>query len=98
MRLGFFGIALSGPAMLMLYLAQTTQTAFVASAFTGFLLARPGGLMFALIQGMVPDEARAPAAACVALFAALIGLGLGPLAIGAGSDLLADRFGVQPLR
>lgn len=98
MRLGFLAVALSGPAMLALYLAQAPQIAFIASALVGLFLALPGGLMFALVQGIVPGQSRATAAASVALFAALLGLGAGPLIIGAGSDLLAPTFGAQSLR
>lgn len=54
--------------------------------------------LFATIQALVPDHMRATAIAILFLFSNLVGLGLGPLAVGALSDWLAAGLGPQSLR
>ena len=51
------------------------------------------GTSYATIQGVVPAHMRATAVAIFGLVTTLIGLGIGPLLVGALSDLLAVRFG-----
>ncbi len=53
---------------------------------------------FALIQSLVPENMRATAVAIVFLLANLIGLGLGPLVVGALSDGFAGKYGMSSLR
>jgi len=52
------------------------------------------GTSYATIQGVVPSHMRATAVAIFVLITTLIGLGVGPLLVGALSDLLAVRFGL----
>jgi MFS family permease len=56
------------------------------------------GPTFAVLQRLVPDEMRATTLAVVMLLANLIGMGLGPQAVGVLSDLLTPRFGADSLR
>jgi predicted MFS family arabinose efflux permease len=56
------------------------------------------GPMFATVQTLVPQRMRAMSIAIIYLFANLIGMGLGPLAVGALSDALRPLFGVESLR
>ena len=56
------------------------------------------GPSFALIQGLAPLRMRALWAAVTLLVINLVGLGLGPTAIGLISDLLRPRFGEDSLR
>lgn len=56
------------------------------------------GPTFALIQGLAPLRMRALWAAVTLLVINLVGLGLGPTAIGAISDLLRPTFGEDSLR
>lgn len=56
------------------------------------------GPLFATIQTLVPERMRAVAFATLYLFANLIGMGLGPLAAGALSDLLRGWVGEESLR
>jgi MFS family permease len=56
------------------------------------------GPVFALIQTIVPERTRATAVAVLFLAANLIGLGLGPLAAGALSDLLHPFLGEESMR
>ena len=67
-----------------------TIPAFLSPIYTG-----PS---FALTQGLVPMRMRAAAAAVLLFVLNFIGMGFGPPAVGALSDLLRDRFGDQSLR
>jgi len=64
------------------------------STVTGMI----NGPAFAVIQTLVPERMRATAIALVYLFANLIGLGLGPWAAGALSDLFRPWAGEESLR
>jgi MFS family permease len=54
------------------------------------------GPAYAAIQGLVRPETRATATAIMLFIVNLIGLGMGPLLVGALSDLLAGPFGLGP--
>lgn len=74
---------------------------YVAFGFMG--LAMLGGStaigpLFALIQTIVPTHMRAQAVAVIYLFANLIGMGLGPLAVGVLSDAMHPYLGQESLR
>lgn len=56
------------------------------------------GPMFSATQSLVAPHARAMSIAVVLFFANLIGLGLGPLAVGMISDALNASFGQEALR
>ena len=56
------------------------------------------GPVFALTQALVQPQARAMASAILIFVINLIGLGLGPLAIGALNDTLAATYGTQAIR
>ena len=69
------------------------------------LLVLPGGLIgyylgptFAMMQSLVGPSMRATAAAFLLLVINLVGLGLGPVAVGALSDALIAYFGADALR
>lgn len=67
---------------------------FVASLFAGAYI----GPTYALIQHLAPLRLRAMWAALALLFTNLVGLGLGPLAVGRISDMLAPTYGTESLR
>jgi MFS family permease len=54
--------------------------------------------LFATIQTLVPPSMRAMSIAIIFMFSNLIGLGLGPLAVGALSDVLRPWAGEESLR
>lgn len=54
--------------------------------------------VYALLQRLAPDDMRATILSVVMLFANLIGMGLGPLAVGGISDWLQPSFGLDGLR
>jgi len=69
------------------------------------LLVIPGGLLavhlaptFAMVQSLVHPSTRATAAALLLFVTNIVGLGLGPVAVGALSDALAPHYGMDSLR
>jgi MFS family permease len=82
----------------LIYTSHTSATALVwmgLSTLGGTTILGP---MSALAQTLVPSHMRASAVAIIYLFANLIGLGLGPLAVGALSDLMHGHLGNESLR
>ena len=63
-----------------------------------FVGASGGGVAMSAMQTYVEPHRRATAIAIVLLTSSLLGLGLGPVAVGAISDLLAPSLGVESLR
>ena len=63
-----------------------------------FIGASGGGVALSAMQTYVEPHRRAVAIAIMLLMSALLGLGLGPVAVGVASDLLAPTFGVESLR
>jgi MFS family permease len=66
----------------------------VPAFFGGFYLAPT----FAMIQGLVPVEMRSVAAAIFLFVLNIIGMGLGPQAVGILSDYFAPQYGADSLR
>ncbi len=56
------------------------------------------GPMHAMVQGLVKLRMRATASALLVFMVSIIGLGLGPLAVGALNDYLAAEFGDTAIR
>jgi MFS family permease len=56
------------------------------------------GPTYAAIQTLTPSHLRSQASALLLLLLNLIGMGLGPLVVGALSDLLAPALGAQSIR
>ena len=67
----------------------------IGSSLLGIMYLGP---TFAMTQSLVRPDARALAAAILLFIINAIGLGLGPLLVGAFSDALAPRFGVEAIR
>lgn len=86
------------PFLMLLYLLFEPLPA-LASYFVAVLLQSCYlGPTFALIQGLAPIKMRAVWAAITLLVINLIGLGIGPTAIGILSDVLTPTFGDEALR
>jgi predicted MFS family arabinose efflux permease len=60
---------------------------------TMFLKYMWSGPVFAVVQTVAPPDSRATASAVLLFVVNIVGLGLGPLAVGVASDLLAPQFG-----
>jgi MFS family permease len=86
------------PLTLSFYLA-TSSTFAVGAYFASILFSTAYlGVTFALIQSEAPVSQRSMWAAITLLINNLIGLGLGPFAVGAISDALKPTYGVESLR
>lgn len=98
LRICLLGQALSVPFGALAYLSTDLHTAivalFLAHMFVVFMLAPS----IAVTQSMVSPDMRALASAVFFFVVNLLGLGLGPLAVGLLSDALAPSFGTQALR
>ena len=81
------------PFSLAVLNAPTLPAAFALLLAPGLLSAMWLGPAYASVQGMVRPESRATATAILLFIANLIGLGLGPLAVGLVSDLLSADAG-----
>lgn len=87
--------AVSGSAI---YLVPTLESAMLALTVTSLLLAAGNGPLFAASQTLVAPHMRATSIAVMYFFCNLIGLGLGPLGVGALSDALNSKLGEESLR
>jgi predicted MFS family arabinose efflux permease len=91
-------LLLMAPAWAATFLASTPATMVallvLPGAFLGFYL----GPTFAMIQSIVEPGMRATAAALLLFFINVVGLGLGPLVVGALSDALSSVAGPDSLR
>jgi predicted MFS family arabinose efflux permease len=80
------------------YLVRDARLAFLMLTLAAVGSQLTQGPIFASIQTLVPNRMRAMSIAIVFLFANLIGLGLGPLAVGMMSDFLQSQYGQESLR
>src|SRR5690606_37887289 len=80
------------------YPSSSVLVAFLLMAIATIGGYAVSGPLFGTIQSLSPPGMRATAIAVLYLFANLIGMGLGPLAAGLLSDLLAPTFGADSLR
>lgn len=79
--------------------AATNLTAALGLQFVAVFLAAGGGAVaLSAIQSFAEPHRRATAVAVMMFLSSLIGLGLGPAAVGAASDFLIERLGPQSLR
>lgn len=90
--------ALLAPLGASVYVAPSYQLAFTALLLSTVGSAISVGPMFAATQTLVPPRMRAMSIAVVLFSSNLIGLGLGPLTVGALSDALQPLFGEESLR
>ena len=91
-------ILISTPAFAVTFTTASATLAY-ASLFLPFMIGIvQGPATFAVVQGVADVSMRATAAALLLLITNLIGGGIGPYVVGALSDLLLDRFGVDSLR
>lgn len=101
-RLQFVSMALMYVAAAVfwggVYLAPDRYWAFAALAIAALGSGTANGPLFAATQMLVPPRTRAMSISLMYLFCNLIGLGLGPLAVGALSDALRPWLGEESLR
>ena len=82
----------------LVYVPVGRYLAFASMAMAAVGGAAVNGPVFATIQTLVPEHMRATSIAIIYFFCNLIGTGLGPLAVGALSDLLRQWAGEESLR
>jgi MFS transporter, Spinster family, sphingosine-1-phosphate transporter len=80
------------------FLSASYSISFALMALVAIAGAATNGPMFGTIQTLVPPRMRAMSIAMVYLFANLIGMGLGPLAVGMLSDMFRPWAGEESLR
>lgn len=81
------------PPFTVAMLADTLTVSLIALAVTSLLSNLHYGPAISSMLSIAPSNMRAPASAIQLFIANLIGLGLGPLAVGALSDALAVSYG-----
>lgn len=94
--MGIPGVAVlaSVPLYTVALLMPTFMPVVGLLAINAVLVSLWQGPVYATVQNIAPTHMRATAASIFLFIANLIGLGLGPLAVGAVSDLLAGPFGM----
>ena len=86
------------PFFVAMLFVKDWRLATIFHCFDVGLNAAFAGPTLALIQTLVPARMRAVAASIVLSLVSLIGMGLGPLLVGALSDALVPPFGAASLR
>ncbi|MGZ6020717.1 MAG: MFS transporter, partial [Phenylobacterium sp.] len=94
------GICYGGGAPLYaaLLLCPWPRAAMVLQCLATFWVGAGGGVALSAIQSFAEPHRRATAISLVLFLSALLGLGIGPLAVGALSDVLAPALGAESLR
>lgn len=98
LRVMAFLFAGYGAFSALVYLAPNKYLAFSALGLATASLTATNGPFLATVQTLVPAHLRAMSVAVLYFVANLVGMGLGPLAAGTLSDLLAPQFGAESLR
>lgn len=91
-------LLISAPFYVAAYFAPTAGLALVALTIPSILNSAYVGPVFASVQSLSPASMRALSAALLLLMMNLIGLGLGPQAVGFLSDLLSPYLAEESLR
>jgi len=97
MRPATIGVALAVPVYLLALSTDSFQVAVGLFILGGFLVYQQHGPGLAVVQSAVKPEHRAFAASLNFFFSNALGLGIGPLAVGAISDALAPTYGSDSL-
>jgi predicted MFS family arabinose efflux permease len=98
LRLMIVSIVLALPFSVAAFLAPTSEVAFSLLFVASFIEALASGPSVAMVQSVVAPEQRGTAAAIVLFATAIIGSGMGPLAIGLVSDWLVQTTYAGSLR
>ena len=100
MQIRIIGVVfvLGGILYVLTYLSPNKYLALSLLAMVVIVTSVANGPIFSVIQSLVDDRMRSVSLALIFLSANLIGFGLGPIAAGVLSDLLAPMFGQESLR
>ena len=91
-------VVLGIPFQLTGYLAETVPLAMAGFAMSSFFASVFFGPSFAMAQALVSPSRRAVSASVLLFIQTMIGLGLGPLAVGMISDALVPSMAAEALR
>lgn len=91
-------IAIAVPLYFAMLATDNTTLALALFVIPGFLSSVYAGPTWSIIQELVPSHKRAIAASIFMMIFNLVGLGLGPLAVGVLSDLYIPQLGEESLR
>ena len=92
-------LVLSAVFHILCYLSTNKYLALLfVSIVAGGFMPLMGATIYASIQSLVEGQMRAVAFAFIFMLSNLIGLGLGPVAVGVISDTLSPSFGQESLR
>ncbi len=86
------------PFLVGFTLSPSTPGALACLILGGPIVSAWTGPTYATAQSLVPAQMRAMASAILLFALNMIGIGLGPLAVGALNDWLTPRFGVEAIR
>lgn len=89
-------VALQIPVLVAAFLVSGFVPAMLFLILNGALAAAWYGPSYAAVQGVVPSHMRATAVALFALVTTIVGLGVGPVALGLMSDVFATVAGLGP--
>jgi MFS transporter, Spinster family, sphingosine-1-phosphate transporter len=92
------GAALNAPAVICVFVIKTPSLAFALLILPSFVNGLYLAPCYALMQNLAAVHSRATATGVLVFAVNLIGAGLGPLLLGALSDVLHAHFGEQSLR
>jgi MFS family permease len=98
LRMSAATLVLAVPCFMLFLLLPSKQAALFALMLFTVMVTICAGPAYALMQRLVADEIRSRALAVMMLLANLIGMGVGPLAVGVLSDVLKPRLGTDSLR
>lgn len=87
------GILISIPLYAFIFLAQSASVVLALLAATSVLSALWTAPSLALIQNHAPVALRAQASALASMTASLLGMSLGPIAVGIFSDIFSSYYG-----
>lgn len=88
----------AGLTLTAAYLTRDYRVALSLIGLSTILFNLQTGPLFSALQTVVPSRLRAVSVTIVLFFANFLGNGLGPLFVGATSDLLRPLFGAESLR
>jgi MFS family permease len=91
-------IGMAIPLYFAMLATDNTKLAILIFIIPGFLSSVYAGPTWSIIQELVPSNKRAVAASIFMMIFNLVGLGLGPLAVGILSDLYMPSLGDESLR
>lgn len=87
------------PSGIMMHIgALPIPTAMLWCALNGFFAVWWVGPIFSFITRLVPPNQRAVAISCQTILITVLGIGVGPFAVGLISDILVSQVGLESLR